>query len=628
MSYAAQNVADKAVKKYNEFKEKYKADPIAENLPLVMGAMYLTPKLKNPDKAIQYFSEGIEMYPKGKLLGAMVLARAGAQIELKKYDEASKALQETLASNPPKSLAVDAEFYLGTIDTETGKLPDAVKVFKGVREKYPGTPQAEQAHFQIGQILSEIDPKNALPELQAFFTKFPKSPYTPAALYALGKAQTAINQSGEALNTFKKLETEYPKSEPAPFSYFDRAKIFSGQQKFDDCLTVMREFIKAYPDSTALFDAYDFMAQILVSQGKGTDAIAAYDEFIAKRPKDQHGTPDALLKLSALWKGYTESQGPYLAIGEDKRAEWNKGIQKSIAAAEQLVTNFPESQQVAKALNTLMEVQRLQQQVKIKSEADVEKYFDDFAQKFADKPGTRAKILFTLAAFNYDKDKAKAVAEMTAAYKPDLKFAPEDLDLYGQALIESKKLDDAVKVYQKLDADYKITGDPKTSPREAQEAHAIVLAGLGKALQEKGDPASKEEGGKLFAELEKDFPWSPKMLEVNYGLAVSQHEKGQDDDAIQRIQEVIKAQKAPAELRAKSMLLLGKIHEANRRFSLAIDNYIKISVFYGGVPKIAAEGLWLGAQLLERQASGDIPMPTPTPKPTGTPKPATPPKKN
>ena len=245
----------------------------------------------------------------------------------------------------------------------------------------------------------------------------------------------------------------------------------------------------------------------------------------------------------------------------------------------------------------------------------------------AAKPGTRAKILFTLAAFDFEKDKAKALSEMQAAYKPDLKFAPEDLDLYGQALIESKKLDEAIKVYDKLSDDYKITGDPKTAPLASQEARAIVLAGLGKALQEKGDPASKEKGAKMFAELEQNFPWSPKMLEVNYGTAVALHDKGQDDDAIKRLQEVIKAPKASAELRAKSMLLLGKIHEANRRFELAIDNYIKISVFFGGVPKIAAEGLWLGGQLLERQSTGDIPMPTPTPKPASTPKPATPQKK-
>jgi len=35
----------------------------------------------------------------------------------------------------------------------------------------------------------------------------------------------------------------------------------------------------------------------------------------------------------------------------------------------------------------------------------------------------------------------------------------------------------------------------------------------------------------------------------------------------------------------------------------AIDNNIKISQFYSGVPKVAAEGLWRGGQLLEKQAA-------------------------
>ena len=633
MSYAAQGVPDKALEKYKEFEGAYPNDPIAESLPLTMGSMYL--KLKEPTKAIEYYNQGIKAYPKGRLLGEMVLSRARAQIDLQQFDQASAALKDVLAKNPPKELAVDAEFYLGTIDSQTGKLPEAVKQFKAVRDKYPGTPQAEQAHFQVGQILAETDARSALPELQSFFTKFPKSEYFPAALFAFGKAQMEGKLSEAALTTFKKLSTEYPKSTPAPFAYFERAKILSDEKKYDECLAVMKDFIKTYPNSTSLYQAYDFMAQILTSQSKGMDAIATYDEFVAKRPKDP-STPEALLMLAALWKGYTDSQLPYLVLDETKRAEWRKGVEKSTAAAERILAEFPESQQVASGLNTLMDVQRAQEQVKLKTEVEIEKYFKDLANKFASKPGTRAKILFTLAAYTYDKNKAKAIEQMSAAYKPDLKFAPEDLDLYGQALIESKKIDEAIKIYDKLAVDYKITGDPKAAPLATQEANAIVLAGLGKAYQEKGDPASKEKGGKLFAELEQNFPWSPKMLEVNYGIALSLHEKGQDNDAIARLQEVIKAQKAPAELRAKSMLLLGKIHEANRRFELAIDNYIKISLFFGGVPKIAAEGLWLGGQLLERQASGDIPMPTPTPKPTadsskaatpkpgGTPKAATP----
>jgi TolA-binding protein len=612
MSYASQDQAEKAEEHYKTFQTAAHNDPLGENLPLAMGTMFI--RLKQAAKAIPYFDEGIKNYPKGKMLGPMVLARARAQIDLKQYDQASKALTDTLGKNPAKDLAVDAQFYLATIDEETGKRAEAVKAFKDVRDHFPGTPQAEQAAFQVGQILSEIDPKSAVPELQNFLKNFSKSQYLPLGLFALGKAQAATNQTAEAQKTFQKVATDFPKSAPAPFTYFERAKILSKAEKYDDCLAVMEDFIKSFPNSPSLFQAYDFVAQILTTQSKGTEAIAKYEEFVTRRPKDA-STPEALLKISSLWKGYAEAQGSYLALDEGKRTEWKKGVEKSTAAAERLISEFPESQDVAQGLNNLMDVLRLQQGVRLKSEDDVEKYFEDLAQRFSGKPGTRAKILFTLATYTYDKDKKKALDQMNQAYKPDLKFAPEDLDLYGQALYDSGKLDEAFKVYEKLSNDYKFSGDPKNAPREFQEARAIILAGEGKILQANSDPAKKEQGAKLFSELEQNYSWSPKMLEVNYGIAVALHDKGQDEEARSHLREVIKAQKASAELRAKSMLLMADIYKAQGDIPNAIDNYIKISRFYIGVPKIAAEGLWRGAQLLEDQSTGKYPMPTPTPKP-------------
>ena len=622
ISYAAQNVADKAVEKYNAFQAAHKGDPIAQNLQLVMGAMYLTEKLNDPNKAIQYFNEGLQIYPKGSVFGALILARASAQIQLKNFAEAEKALQDTLKKKPPKELAVDAEFYLGTVQVQTGKTKEAVNTFKAVRDNYPGTPQAEQAFSQVGQLLSRLDPKAAITELQAFLSKFPQSGEVPAVLMALGTAQSATKQADAALATYKKVATDFPKSDPAPFSYFERAKILNAAQKYDECVAVMKEFIAQYPDSPTLFQAYDFTAQILISQSKGPDAIGVYEEFVAKRPKDPSAA-EALLKISTLWKGYMDAQGNYIVIEEAKRTEWKKGAEKSIAAAEKLLAEFPDSQQVAQALNNLMEVQQLQQSAKLTTEADLEQYFRDLAEKFAGKPNTQAKVLFTLASFTFGKDKAKALEQMAAAYKPDLKFAPDDLDLYGQALIENKKIDEAIRIYEKLNKDYPLPGgEPKAAPREVQEAQAIVLAGLGKALQEKGDAASREKGAKMFAELEANYPRSPKMTEVNYGTAIALHDQKKDDEALKRLAEINKAPKASTELRAKSMLLIAKIHEANGRYELAIDNFLKISVYFQGVPKIAAEGLFRGAQLLERQASGEIPMPTPTPKPAASPAPA------
>lgn len=615
-SYALQNLTEKAVEKYNAFQAAYKADPSAQDLPLLMGAMYLSDtKIKDPDRAMKYFEETAQLYPNSKASSAAVLMQAQALIQLKRFDDALKILNETLEKNPAKELAIDAEFFRASVYAQTGKMAEALAAYKKVRDTYAGTPQAEQSHFQVGQLLSGSDAKASIGELQNFITKFPNSQFLPAAVFALGSAQNASGQKDAAAATFKELGAKYPKSEPAPFAYFERAKIFAADQKYDQCLAVMREFISGYPDSPALYQAYDFVAQIHSSQSKGAEAIASYEEFVEKKPKDP-GAAEALLKAGTLWKAYAEAQGPYLALDETKRAEWQKGVTKSTAAAERILTDFPDSPAVALALNHLLEIQRLQLTVKLKTATDVEKYFEDLATKFAAKPGTKAKVIFTLAAFTYDKDKAKAIQQMTGTYQPDLKFAPEDLDLYGLALIDAKKLDEAIAVYEKLAKDYPLPPSG-TGSRDVQEAQAIALAGLGKAMQEKGD---RDGGGKKFEELEKLYPWSGKMLEVNYGRALDLHDKKQDVEAAERLRKVSMAQEAAPELRAKSMFLLARIHEANGRFPEAIDNYVKVSVYYPAVSKIAAEGLWRGGQLLEKQASGELPMPTPAPK--APPKPA------
>ena len=619
-SYAAQKLTAKAEEKYNAFQASYKGDPIAQDLPLLMGAMFLSedPKLKDPDKAMKYFEEAKQLYPDSKVGGAAVLMQAQAMMARKQFDEALKVLNDTLAKNPPKELAVDAEFFRAALYAQTGRKDEAIAAYKKVRDTYRGTPQAEQSHYQIGQLLSGTDAKAAVAELQSFITKFPASPLVPAAIFELGKAQAASGQPDAARATFKDLAAKHPKSAPAPYTFFERAKILNGSQQLDECLAVMREYTDKYSDNAALlYQAYDFIAQIHNSRLKTAEAVAAYEAFTEKHPQDPNAA-EAVLKQSTLWKAYAESQGPYLAIDEKKRTEWRTGLEKSTAAAERVLENFPDSPAVALALKNLLAVQRLQQMVKLKSEADVEKYFGDLGVKFGGKPGTKAKIAFTLAAFLFEKDKAKAFHQMEGTYKADLRFAPEDLDLYGLALIDGKKFDEAIKVYEKLAADYPLPA-AGTAPRDVQEAQAIALAGLGKAMQEKGDIAG---GAAKFAELEKLYPWSPKMLEVNYGRARELHDKKQDDDAMKRLREVIMAQRAPADLRAKAMLLLGRIHEDNGRFTEAIDNYVMISVLYNAIQKVSAEGLWRGGQLLERQARGEIPMPTPRPVEKTTPKPA------
>ncbi|HEY2342849.1 MAG TPA: hypothetical protein VGH90_07465, partial [Chthoniobacteraceae bacterium] len=116
-------------------------------------------------------------------------------------------------------------------------------------------------------------------------------------------------------------------------------------------------------------------------------------------------------------------------------------------------------------------------------------------------------------------------------------------------------------------------------------------------------------------QLKQLYPWSPKMLEANFGIASSLAEEKKYDDALKLLIGVARATQAAPELRAKAMLLLAKINESQGDADAAINNYIKVEAYFSSaLPELSAEGLWHGAQLLEKQATGQIPMPNPAAK--------------
>jgi TolA-binding protein len=607
LSYAGQNLADKAVAAYNEFKSKYKNDPQAENLPLVIGSLFLNPdpKVNDPNQAIQYFKEETALYPNGRFTTEALTRQAAAMVQLKQFDEALGAFKSLLATNPPRETAAAAELGIGSIYTQTGKLNEALAAFQAVCDKYADTPSAEQAAYYTGQTAIQMgDQKRGIAGLTQFIAKYPESTLVPNAMYYLASVKAASGESDAALEKFKEVSEKFPKSDVAQFTYFQRAQIYAGRQKVDEIIGVMKEFIAAYPDSDKIYFAYDSIAQNQVNAGQLQEAIATYDEFAGKHP-GMSQVPEALLKISDLWRRYAEAPGRYLVLNEEQRVQWNKGVNGSIAAAEKILEQFSGSPQVALALQTLLVDQKLLLTAKLKTGDGVRQYFLDFAKKFQNNPSARSKVLFTLASYIYETDKSKALDQMNAAYDPKLVYAPADLDLYGSALIDQNKIPEAQNIYKKLAADYPNPPGvaPDKAPAQIAEAQSIALYGMGKCLQQQGNA---KEAGEAFDNLKKWYPWSPKLLEANFGIAQSLYQQKKYDEALALLIPIMRAQSASAtvDLRANAMLLGGRIQEAQGHIEAAIDYYIKIGSFYEGVPVAAAEGLWRGAQLLEKQAAG------------------------
>jgi TolA-binding protein len=612
MTYAMQNAADRAKASYEEFQSKHKGDPLADNLPVAMGSMYLGQN--NPTEAIRYINESLAIYPNGRFVGLSIVQKASAETLLGNPADALKTFQNYLAQNPPPEFGVIAQAGVAGIHKDNQEWDKAIAAYEVVKKNYPGTPQAFEADYWIGICTQQKgDNVTASQILDAFARANPKNSLAPLALYAKGGALIALGKKEEGIATLASVAEQYPESQPAPFTYFMRAQLRASEGKADEVIALMRQFIEKYPRNDKVYFAYESIAQTSINAGKADDGLATYRDFIEKY-SDSPQAGEAMFKIAELQRTRADALGRYSALGEQERSQWKTLLDASVDCSEETIKKYPESASLALLLQTLLNAQRMLLAAELKKAPEVEQYFQSLADS-ATASNARSKILFTLANYVSEQDKARALTIMTEAYKPELLYTPQDIDFYGLALIEQKKFGEATAVFDKLAKDYPIPD--KITPNQAsqlvQEAQAIALFGRARIAQEQGQTA--EEAGRLFQELKALYPWSPKVLQADYGIAQSLKEQGKLDDAVTLLTSLVRAPTASAELRANGMLLGGSImaekaktatdqRQKEEYLGAAIDYFIKIAQFYGGVPAAAAEGLWMGGQLLEQQANG------------------------
>jgi TolA-binding protein len=610
MTYALQNSVGPASASYSEFQSKYKGDPVAESLPFTLGSMYL--RQNKPNEALRYFNESLTTYPKGRLAGPSVIQKATAEASLGNPADALKTFQDYLAQDPAPAFKAVAQAGIAGIYKDTRKWDEAIAAYNAVKTSYHGTPQAVEADYWLGICAQQKgDNATAVPILDAFAKSNPKSELAPLALYAKGAALIALGKKDEGIATLASVAELYPESKPAPFTYFMRAQIRAKEGKSDDLITLMRQFVEKYPKNDKVYFAYESIAQTSINAGNVEAGLATYRDFVEKYSESPQAG-DAMFKIADLQRSKADALGHYSALGEKDRSQWTSLVEGSIAASEETIRKYPDSASLALALQSLLQCQRMLLGAGLKKAPDVDKYFQSLADSAAN-PSARSKILFKLASYVSEQDKARALQIMADAYKPDFLYSPQDMDSYGLALLEQKKLDEAAGLFEKLAKDFPVPENvtPDQASQLVQEAQAVALFGRARVAQERG---RIPEAGQLFQELKKLYPWSPKVLEADYGIAQSLKEQGKLDDAVTLLGGLIRASTATPELRARAMLLGGSImaekaklatdqQQKDEYLGAAVDYFIKIAQFYGGVPAAAAEGLWMGGQLLERQAS-------------------------
>ena len=611
MGYAVQGAAEPAVKDYDQFQSEHKGKPIAENLPFLIGNMFLSQG--DSESAIRYFDESLQIYPQGRLAGLSVAQKAQAQTALKQYDEALRTFTDCLANNPSPEVGVVAQSGIANIHRDTANWDAAIAAYQETISKYPGTPQAADAPYWIAVCTQQKgDNAAAADQLAKFISENPGNALVPLATFALGNAQIATGKKDEGLATLAKVAEEFPDSQPAPFSFFARAQVYGAESNGPKVVELMRAFIEKYPQDDKVFFAYSSIAQNTAAAGNSAEAAAAWMEFAEKYPESPNA-PGSLVKAADLQRGQAEllATNP-TSLPPEQRAQWDAAIAASDSTVKSLIQKYPQSADVAAGLQSFLAARRMLLGAGLKQPSDVEAEFTALAEETPDA-AARSKILFTLAAYISETDKPRALAKMGEAYNPQVVYSPKDIDIYGLALIDSGKDAEALVVFEKLAADYPVPDGvaANAAPPAIQEAQAVALFGKARAAQARGETAA---AGQLFQELKATYPWSPKVLEADYGIAQALKSEGKGDEAMPMLGAIIRAPNATAELRANSFLLYGEIMKdkwqaetdpAKKAENLgsAIDYFLKIPQFYSGVPAAAAKGLWEGGQLLETQAT-------------------------
>ena len=615
LSYILQNQTEQAVAAYDAFQSEFKGSAIAQNLPLAMGNMFLShpdPAQRNLQKAIKYFDESLAIYPDGALAGLTVVSKATAQVNVGQMQEAEATFTKFLGGKPTPQEALVARMGLGDIYIRSQQWDKAIEAYGKVVELFPDQPQVKDAKYWIAIAThSKADHAAAIPLLQGLLDAYPDAHFAANVLYVKGASQVASGDADAGMATLKQVAERFPESDPAPFTFFQRAQLHMQKAQPEEANQVMRDFLEAYPKSDRVFSAYDWLAQSAYRGGQWEEAIGMYASFAEKYPEDPQAAA-ALLRVSEYAKQWAESLGRYGALTTDEQAVWQERMNRSVAAAEKMIDTYPQSELLPAGILALIGAEEALVAAELQTSDELERKIKVKAASASD-PAIRSKLLFGLASYMARQDVGRALTTMKEAYDPSVVYAPSDLDTFGTALLDTGDIDQAEAIFKKLQADYPTPAGvaPQAAPPLVQHAQANALFGLARVAQERGQTS---EAGEKFGQLKQLYPWSPKVLEADLGIAQAEVAAGKIDEPLARLPGLIRSPNATADVRAKAMLLGGEVMEKKMAkatdpkekedaLGAAIDYYIKIDQFYSGVPTIAAEGLWRGARLLEQQAS-------------------------
>ncbi len=593
-----------AARAMEDFQQSFGADvPMADTVSLAIGQLYLRQGTEQGvGNALAQFTKSIEEYPDGSALGDALHLKFTAEYVLNQHTQAVQTITNYMTRFPQGKAVPTALYYKAMCLLELNQPDEALKTIDQVIKQFPQKTETfdavDEVFYQKGAMLIKLKkPQEAITHLEAFLERFKNSKLRPEAMYQLGIALNAAGQTDKAQTVLEGIARQYADNKIAPIALYQIAVIYYEKKNWARMAEALETLIQVCPQSEQVPDGFFWLGFIARQDGNFDDAADYYTRCVETKP-DYSQAPDCLLSVALSYKDKAEKMGQPMVLSEEKRALFRAALYDAAYAFENLLANYPDSDQaqeaipgMAKAIFDLVNYKQIK-------EAEGHRFFSEAVARHKGNATLTAQILFGHGNFcmlNKQTAQALEVFKQALATQPNVRLSPTLLASYAEALKEADAPAEAEKIYKKIVADF--PDDPR--------ALAPAWFGLADIKFRQNDFVGAKTA---FEKVIQDFPWYEPGKQGKVKLAQILEKNKDYARAEAMFTDVWKQEKGEARIGAMlgvSRCQLAQVQSANKPANwqelirVCSENLTKIIVLYEAYPDYCAEAYLLQGQACE-----------------------------
>ena len=243
-------------------------------------------QLDRMDEAGGVFEAFVKKYPENPLAREALLRTANAKFFSASFDEAIAKYEQALSQATDPRAEEETLYNMALTYHNMGKFKESADTFAKVLERFPAGSHTAEAQLRIGDyhLYDADDPVKSMEHHQAALDAAPDGPYAGPAVKALALARYKTNDHDGATELFVRLMKEHPSVALNEAAYAWVGERLVAQERWADAALAFRSLLKAVPSYPNPERVRFRIAECVESEGNAKDAISLYEAVVTAAP--------------------------------------------------------------------------------------------------------------------------------------------------------------------------------------------------------------------------------------------------------------------------------------------------------------------------------------------------------